>query len=57
MEGLGEKLLQKLCEDIVNEKTTDLSSVNISNGKIGRFKHLVTPVIGGNIINVNIQNS
>lgn len=51
VEGLGEKLLQKLCEDIVNEKTTDLSSVNISNGKIGRFKHLVTPVIGGNIIN------
>ncbi|CAG9854471.1 unnamed protein product [Phyllotreta striolata] len=54
VEGLGEKLLLKLCEDILNDDNND-NAVKITkntNVKITkRYRNLVSPVINGNILN------
>ncbi|XP_050517269.1 transcription elongation factor, mitochondrial [Diabrotica virgifera virgifera] len=52
VDGLGEKMLHKMCEDIMKcDKPIDQLAVNNNNGKNKRNKQIVLPPINGSIIN------
>lgn len=54
VDGLGEKLLHRICEDIINEKydnTRDPTELSKNNVKNKRQKQIVIPPINGLILN------
>ncbi|XP_056631786.1 transcription elongation factor, mitochondrial [Diorhabda sublineata] len=55
VDGLGEKLLHRICQDIINEKCDnnilDSTELTKNNSKNKRQKQIITPPINGQILN------
>ncbi|KAJ8933684.1 hypothetical protein NQ318_011460 [Aromia moschata] len=57
VEGLGEKVLEKICQNIISDKDVfEEKSMKTNNITNKRLKQLITPPLNGNVIN-NLQSA
>lgn len=56
VDGLGEKVLEKICENIINDNVNDQTLIKKNNVINKRIKQLVSPPLPTNLINVSMFN-